>query len=418
MKHSDIRLEDIDLSDLDGFWTRPIAERDAAFELLRREDPIRFYDEPDNEIIPPGPGYYALTRHADIVDASRQPHLFQSGKGSNIADLPPEFNDFFGSMINMDDPRHARLRKLVAAGFTPRMLQRNMEDVEAAAKQIVHRLNEQESGCDFVTACAAWLPVKIICDMMGIPESHYEFVFDQTNIILSQGDPEFIPEGADVVGMLLGAGAALAELIDDIAGSAAGNDGDTLTHALVNAEIDGDKLTAQELQSFFVLLCAAGNETTRNSISWGLTYLTDNPEQRELLISDLDTHMPGAVEEIVRTASPVIHFRRTVTQDGAQLGDKTFNEGDKVVLFYGSGNRDHDVFDDPYAFDITRDNTNHIGFGGPGPHFCLGAHLARRQINVLYKELLTQLPDIHASGEPDRLRSSFINGVKHLECAW
>ena len=128
--------------------------------------------------------------------------------------------------------------------------------------------------------------------------------------------------------------------------------------------------------------------------------------------------MPGAVEEIVRHASPVIHFRRTVTQDGARLGDTFFNEGDKVVLFYGSGNRDEDVFDDPYAFDITRDNTNHIGFGGPGPHFCLGAHLARRQINVLYKELLSQMPDIHAVGEPDRLRSSFINGVKHLECAW
>ncbi|NDH76641.1 MAG: cytochrome P450, partial [Actinobacteria bacterium] len=204
----------------------------------------------------------------------------------------------------------------------------------------------------------------------------------------------------------------------DIAGQADGSDGDTLTHALVNAEIDGDKLTREEIQSFFVLLCAAGNETTRNSISWGLTYLTANAEQKALLQSDLDTHMPGAVEEIVRHASPVIHFRRTVTQDGARLGDTVFNEGDKVVLFYGSGNRDDAVFDDPYAFDITRDNTNHIGFGGPGPHFCLGAHLARRQINVLYKELLSQMPDIHAVGEPDRLRSSFINGVKHLECAW
>ena len=413
-----MQLSDINLSDIEGFWTEPMVVREAAFETLRREDPIRFFPEAETEYLAAGPGYYALTKHADIVAASRQADLFQSGAGTNIPDLPPEFNEFFGSMINMDDPRHARLRKLVSAGFTPRMLQRNIEDVDAAAKTIVHRLQEAGPGCDFVTACAAWLPVKIICDMMGIPESQHEFVFDMTNIILSQGDPEFVPEGQNPLEAFLGAGAALAGLIDDIAGQADGSDGDTLTHALVNAEIDGDKLTRDEIQSFFVLLCAAGNETTRNSISWGLTYLTDNPEQKALLQSDLGTHMPGAVEEIVRHASPVIHFRRTVTQDGARLGDTVFNEGDKVVLFYGSGNRDDAVFDDPYAFDITRDNTNHIGFGGPGPHFCLGAHLARRQINVLYKELLSQMPDIHAVGEPNRLRSSFINGVKHLECAW
>ena len=413
-----MQLSEIDLSDIEGFWTEPMTAREAAFETLRREDPIRFFPELGTEYLAAGPGYYALTKHADIMAASRQADLFQSGAGTNIPDLPPEFNEFFGSMINMDDPRHARLRKLVSAGFTPRMLQRNMEDVDAAAKTIVHRLQEAGPGCDFVTTCAAWLPVKIICDMMGIPESQHEFVFDMTNIILSQGDPEFVPEGQNPLEAFLSAGAALAGLIDDIAGQADGSDGDTLTHALVNAEIDGDKLTRDEIQSFFVLLCAAGNETTRNSISWGLTYLTDNPEQKALLQSDLDTHMPGAVEEIVRHASPVIHFRRTVTQDGARLGDTVFNEGDKVVLFYGSGNRDDAVFDDPYAFDITRDNTNHIGFGGPGPHFCLGAHLARRQINVLYKELLSQMPDIHAVGEPNRLRSSFINGVKHLECAW
>ena len=413
-----MQLRKINLSDIEGFWTEPMAIREAAFETLRREDPIRFFSELETEYLAAGPGYYALTKHADIVAASRQPDLFQSGAGTNIPDLPPEFNDFFGSMINMDDPRHARLRKLVSAGFTPRMLQRNMEDVDAAAKTIIHRLQEAGPGCDFVTACAAWLPVKTICDMMGIPESQHEFVFDMTNIILSQGDPEFVPEGQNPLEAFLGAGAALAQLIDDIADQADGSDGDTLTHALVNAEIDGDKLTREEIQSFFVLLCAAGNETTRNSISWGLTYLTANPEQKALLKSDLEAHMPGAVEEIVRHASPVIHFRRTVTRDSAQLGDTVFNEGDKVVLFYGSGNRDDAVFDDPYAFDITRDNTNHIGFGGPGPHFCLGAHLARRQINVLYKELLSQMPDIHAVGEPDRLRSSFINGVKHLECAW
>jgi cytochrome P450 len=413
-----MQLDEINLSDIDGFWTLPMSTRDEAFELLRRNDPIRFFAEAETEFLAAGPGYHAITKHADIVEASRHPELFKSGNGVNIPDLPPEFNEFFGSMIALDDPRHARLRKLVAAGFTPRMLQRNMEDVETAAKAIVERLREEGPGCDFVTACAAWLPVKIICDMMGIPESQHEFVFNMTNIILSQGDPEFIPEGENPLEAFLGAGAALAALMDDVAGRADGADGDDLTHALVNAEIDGDKLTSAELQSFFVLLCAAGNETTRNSISWGLTYLSENPEQKALLQSDLETHMSGAVEEIVRLASPVIHFRRTVTRDHVQLGGKEFNTDDKIVMFYGSGNRDHDIFDDPYTFDLARDNKDQIGFGGPGPHFCLGAHLARRQINVLYKELLTQLPEIHASGEPDRLRSNFINGVKHLPCSW
>ncbi len=412
-----MHLDEIDLSDLEGFWTLPMDDRHAAFATLRRESPIQFFSEPDTEFLAAGPGYYAVTKHADVVEASRRADLFQSGKGTNVPDLPPEFNEFFGSMINMDDPRHARLRKLVSAGFTPRMLARNLDDVKAATKEIVDRLVET-GECDFVTEVAAWLPLKIICDMMAIPESQYGYVFEQTNIILSQGDPEFVDPETNPLEAFLAAGAGLAALMDEVAGTRKGIEGDDLTTALVNAEIDGDKLTREEIQSFFILLCAAGNETTRNAISWGLTYLTNNPEQRALLTSDLKAQMPGAVEEIVRCASPVIHFRRTVTRDGARLGNTVFNEGDKVVLFYGSANRDNDVFDNPDAFDITRDNTNHVGFGGPGPHFCLGAHLARRQIAVMYRELLTRLPDIHASGEPDRLRSSFINGIKHLPCSW
>ncbi len=412
-----MHLEDIDLSDIEGFWTLPMAERHAAFATLRDQDPIRFFAEADTEFLPAGPGYWALTKHAHVVEASRRAEDFLSGKGTNIPDLPPEFNEFFGSMINMDDPRHARLRRLVSAGFTPRMLAKNADDVQAAATAIVDRLAET-GDCDFVTTVASRLPLKIICDMMAIPESHYDYVFDQSNIILSSGDPEFIDSDANPLEAFLAAGAGLAELMDDVAASVRGGDGHDLTTALVNAEIDGDKLTREEIQSFFILLCVAGNETTRNSISWGLTYLTDNPDQRALLASDLDAHMPGAVEEIVRCASPVIHFRRTAGRDGVALGGKVFSEGDKVVLFYGSANRDTDVFDDPDSFDITRDNSAHVGFGGPGPHFCLGAHLARRQIAVMFRELLTRLPGIHASGEPERLRSNFINGVKHLRCSW
>jgi len=412
-----MRLDEIDLSDLEGFWTRPMSERHAAFATLRSQDPIRFFAEADNEFLPAGPGYYAVVRHADVLEASRRADDFQSGKGTNIPDLPSEFNEFFGSMINMDDPRHARLRRLVSAGFTPRMLAKNADDVQAAASAIVDRLIET-GDCDFVTEVAARLPLKIICDMMAIPESQYDYVFAQSNIILSQGDPEFIDPDENPLEAFLNAGAGLAALMDDVAESLKDGDSHDLTTALLNAEIDGDKLTREEIQSFFILLCVAGNETTRNSISWGLSYLTDNPEQRGMLASDLDAHLPGAVEEIVRCASPVIHFRRTVSRDGAALGGQTFSEGDKVVLYYGSANRDETVFDQPDSFDITRDNSAHVGFGGPGPHFCLGAHLARRQIAVMYRELLTRLPGIHAADEPERLRSSFINGVKHLPCSW
>ena len=185
-----------------------------------------------------------------------------------------------------------------------------------------------------------------------------------------------------------------------------GGNGQDLTSLLVNAEVDGERLSADELASFFVLLCVAGNETTRNAISWGLHYLTKNPDQRALWQADIDGVTPTAVEEIVRISSPVIHFRRTVTTDGVRLGDHEVSAGDE------------EVFTDPDRFDVTRDPNPHVGFGGPGPHFCLGAHLARREIGVMFRQLLTRLPDIEATDEPDRLRTNFVNGIKHLPCAY
>ena len=412
-----MQLDDIDLSDVEGFWTLPMSEREAAFATLRRTDPIRFFAEAEMELLPTGPGYWSITRHAEVIEASRSPELFCSGQGYTIPDLPPEFSEFFGSMLSLDDPRHARLRKLVSAGFTPRMLAKLDADVQAAATSVVDNIIDKGS-CDFVPEVAARLPLKIICDMMAIPESQYDFVFDQTNIILSQGDPEYIPEDTNILEAFLTAGANLAMLMTEVADSRRGTDGDDLTTALVNAEIDGDRLTAEEIQSFFVLLCAAGNETTRTAIAWGLHYLTEHPDQRDRWATDYDTLAPTAVEEIVRMSNPVVHFRRTVTRDGARLGDHEFSEGEKIVLWYNSANRDEAVFDHPDTFDISRHPNNHVGFGGPGPHFCLGAHLARREITVLFRELLARLPDIHATAPPDRLRSNFINGVKHLPCAW
>ncbi len=412
-----MELGGIDLSDMEGFWTRPMVEREAAFATLRREDPIRFFEERDLEILPAGPGYWAVTRHADVIEASRHADLFCSGRGTNIPDLPPEFNEFFGSMISMDDPRHARMRRIVSAGFTPKMMRRLEVHVEETAESIVDSVAGR-GECDFVGDIAARLPLVIICEMMGIDPGRYDEVFRLSNVILSQGDPEFFSEGDDPLEAFLAAGASLAAIMNETAESRRGGDGEDLTTILVNAEVEGERLTAAELASFFVLLCVAGNETTRNAITWGLEFLTANPDQMELWLSDIDGITPTAVDEIVRMSSPVIHFRRTVTTDGARLGGREFSAGDKVVLWYNSADRDEAVFDDPDRFDVTRDPNHHVGFGGPGPHFCMGSHLARREVSVLYRHLLRRLPDIHATAPPDRLRGNFVNGVKRLPCAF
>ncbi len=414
-----LALDEIDLSDFE-FWTRPPAEREGAFLTLREQDPIRFFAEPEmTQLAPPGPGYYSLTRHADVLEASKQPALFCSGSGTNIPDMPQEFREFLGSMINMDDPRHARMRRIVSRGFTPKQLDSMKGDVEEIAKGIVDDVIEKGEG-DFVTDVAATLPLRIIVDMMGIPRSQERFIFDRTNVILGLGDEEYVPDQTEqgIIASLLTAAQDLSLLITELGEARVKDPQNDLTTALVTAEVDGESLSPSELASFFVLLVVAGNETTRNAISHGLLALTQHPEQMARWQADFDALAPSAVEEIVRWATPVIHFRRTVTQDGVRLGDQELNEGDKVVLWYASANRDAAVFDDPYRFDLGRTPNDHLGFGGPGPHFCLGAHLARREITVMFRELFRRMPDIQASGEPRRLKSNFINGIKHLPATW
>ena len=404
----------IDLSD-NAFWGLPLADRAAAFARLRALSRPQFFAEPETPFSEIGPGYYALVRHADIVEASHHPDAFCSGKGAtSVADLPVEFNEYFGSMINMDAPRHARLRRIVSRAFSPRMVAKFEDDVRSAAATVVDDLLAT-GPCDFVSQVAARLPLKIICDMMGIPDDQYEMVLANTNIILSGADPEFMSEDLnEAVTQLLGAGAALAELVTNLATARAQAPADDLVSALVTANIDGEQLTSAELASFFILLVVAGNETTRNALSHGLMLLTEYPDQRALLLADLENRIGGAVEEIVRYASPVIFMRRTLTRDYTMNG-QDYHEGDKVILFYYAANRDESVFADPERFDITRSPNPHVGFGGPGPHFCLGSHLARREVTVMLRELLTRVPDITA-GEPDRLLSSFINGIKRLPC--
>ncbi|HLX51085.1 MAG TPA: cytochrome P450 [Streptosporangiaceae bacterium] len=406
---------DIDLSN-SAFWGLPLAEREAAFAELRARPRPAFFREPDSPFAQQGPGFYALVKHSDVTEASRHPEVFCSGRGATqVPDVPEEFNEYFGSMINMDDPRHARLRRIVSRSFTPKMIKKFEDDVQRTAEQVVSDLLETGPG-DFVQHVAARLPLKIICDMMGISDTHYDMVLHNTNVILAGFDTDLISEDLDeALGQIMTSAEELRALVTDLGSTREGNPTDDLVSALVNANIDGERLTTAELASFFILLVVAGNETTRNAISHALWLLTQHEDQRALLLSGLEERLPGAVEEIVRCASPVIFMRRTLTRDYT-LNGADFAKDDKVILTYWAANRDESVFTDPGRFDITRHPNPHVGFGGPGPHFCLGAHLARREITVMLRELLSRVPDIRAAGEPDRLLSAFINGIKRLPC--
>ena len=416
-----LAVDDIDLTDME-FWARPWDEREGAFQTLRRERPMPYFPEPEIPeafayAIPEGHGYYALTRHDHISEASRHPEIYQSGRGAtSIVDLPAEMLDFFGSMINMDNPRHARLRRIVSAAFNPRMIKSIEEQIVRVADEVIDRVAPL-GGCDFTVEVAARLPLEIICGMMGVGPSDYDTVFNSSNVILSNGDAEYVPDGSDPMVAFMMAAQQLNMLMLDLAAFRRGHPTDDVTSALVNTNVDGETLTDAEVASFFILLVVAGNETTRNAISHGLLALTEHPAQRAQWMSDPAAMAPTAIDEIVRWGTPVIWMRRTVAADTV-LGGTELHEGDKVIMFYNSANRDEDVFDDPYTFDLRRTPNPHIGFGAAGPHFCLGAHLARQEIDVMFRRLFERLPDIEASSEPDRLLSPFINGIKHMECTF
>jgi len=409
-----VPLESIQLGGRE-FWERPEAEREATFAALRKQDPIRFF--PEVEWVPGfelGDGFWALTRHADVWHVSRNPALFSSVPSIVIPDQNPDVAEFFGSMIALDDPRHHRLRSIVQKAFTPKMVAQVEDAVAERARTLVARMVERhpDRRCDFVAEFAAPLPLQIICAMMGIPEEDEGLVFQWTNVILGVGDEEMGDyESFERVSQEIAAYAvAMAE-------DRRVNPRNDLCTALVEAEVDGDRLSSMEIASFFILLATAGNETTRNAISHGLLELTRNPDQRDLWWSDFDTHAKTAAEEIVRWASPVIYMRRRATEDTEIAGVK-IAAGDKVVMFYNSANRDETHFKDPYRFDVTRTPNDHVGYGAGGPHFCLGANLARREIMMAFRELHEQVPDVRSCGEPAMLSSNFIHGIKRLECEW
>jgi len=410
----EVPLADIHLESVD-FWGLEDDYREGAFATLRREAPISFWPPIQYEGVETGNGYWALTKLDDVHFASRHPDIFSSADGINIGDQVPELAEYFGSMIVLDDPRHQRLRSIVSRAFTPKVVAR----IEASVRERAHRLvasliaNHPDGEADLVSELAGPLPLQIICDMMGIPEEDHQRVFHWTNVILGFGDPDLTLDFEEFMQVSMDIGAYASALAED----RRINHHDDLTSSLVEAEVDGERLSSQEIASFFILLVVAGNETTRNAISHGVLALSRYPEERDKWWSNYDGLAPTAVEEIVRWASPVVYMRRTLTRD-IELSGVKMAAGDKAVLWYNSANRDESKFANPWTFDVARDPNPHLGFGGGGAHFCLGANLARREIRVVFDELRREIPDIVAVEEPARLLSQFIHGIKRLPVAW
>ncbi len=388
----------IDVFDPDGFVPGIPFE---MFDWMRAEAPAYFHPEPD------GPGFWCLTRYDDVVQATRAWHLHSSAKGSNIPNFYEAEPGVLMMMINADPPYHTKLRNLVRKGFTPRMVAALEPHVRELCARIIDPVAPL-GRCDFVTDVAAELPLQVICELLGIPERDRHLIFKWSNDMMGMDDPEYgnTFEGAQAAAF------AMFEYMQALAERRRQKPRVDLVSVLVDADVEGERLTEMEYQMFVVLLSVAGNETTRNAVSGGLLALIEHPEQRDRLIGD-PALIPSAVEEILRWTTPVMHFRRTATQD-VELHGETIRSGDKVVLWYISANRDEAAFPDPYRFDVSRDPNEHVTFGGGGPHFCLGFAFARMEIEVMLEELLKRMPDAELAGPVSRLRSNWINGLKHL----
>jgi cytochrome P450 len=399
-------LDEINPASFD-FWLRDDVH--GALARLRHERPVAWHQHPDS-----GRGFWSLTRYDDVAAATRDWETFSSASGIQVMTDPEDMQRTAAirSMISTDPPKHTKLRAVVNRGFTPKMVARAEASVRHRAREIVDAI-APKGEIEFVADVAAVLPVAIICDMMGVPEADRPRLLDLTNRLLAGGDREY----GGTKDTLLQAGEELRDYGLWLGRNRLERPENDLTTTLVHAEIDGEAMAPQDLGPFFLLLIAAGNETTRNAISHGLWALTEFPDQKQRWLADLDGCAATAAEEIVRWASPLLHMRRTVTR-ATTLAGVDMREGDKVAMWYVSANRDETYFADPYRFDVTRTPNEQGGFGTGGPHFCLGAHLARREIIVMFTELLSRLPDIEATAPPEKLRSNFIHGVKRLPAAF
>ncbi len=412
-----LREQNADLAD-PSFWQLPRSERLKAFALLRGLDaPVRF-GEGTGTSRKGGKGFYALVKHADVTEASRQPRQFASAPGVTTPEPAAWAKAVFGnSMVNMDGPEHATMRRIVSRAFTPRLLATAEEDIHEVARRVVDEMIAGQPR-DFVPSVASRMPFEVICNLMGIPERYRPEIADRVNHASENvGVNRGVRARLRVPGRGLRALAHMQLVMAKLARERRRHPTGDLISALVCADIDGQALSSRQLGAFFSLLLVAGVETTRNAIAHGLALLTDHPDQRALLMSDFDRYADGAVDEIVRHSTPIIQFRRTVTTE-CVLGGREFLPGEKVVLFYASANRDEAVFTNPDVFDITRDPNPHLGYGGGGPHYCLGAHLARQEMKALFHELLTRPRDLRAVGIPDLVDSNFDNRVRALPFAF
>ena len=396
----------IDLWDHDAFQRQ---EHHELLARLRETDPgIHWIDEGDA-----GPGYWAITRLAHLKEVNRQADIFSSNAaGTQMTE--PDFsqpmtqamND--GLMIELDAPKHTRFRRIVSRGFTPRMIQLLEDYLQNRTDSIIDRVSER-GDAEFVEELSAELPLQAIAEMVGIPIEDRSKIFDWTNRMIGGNDPDFAADPDDATSaateLFMYSRALQTERRDQPA--------DDIITTLLSVDLDGERLTEDEFDMFFLLLSVAGNETTRNSITRGMMAFFDFPDQWDMYVSDPARYEDTMVDEVVRWASPVMHFRRQCTRD-YELNGVQMKAGDKVVMWHVAANRDPRAFEDPWSFDIERTPNDHVGFGGGGPHFCLGANLARMEIKLMFREIATRLPDIGLDGEISYLRSNFIGGVKKL----
>jgi cytochrome P450 len=404
------RLEEIRLWSHD-FFVEEVPH--WAFALLRREDPVHWQEEP-----PPNHGFWAVTRYRDIEEVLRDPQTFSSAHGITLEEQTPEEVEARRSMIDMDPPRHTRLRRLVSNFFTRSAVAQYEGFVREQARLVLDRALPKERF-DFVEEISRELPIRVLARIMGVPDEALPMCIELGDAMIAQADPEYsraVVDREDTTPYRLlpfrsPAALELMEFAHALAAERRREPRDDLVTKLVHAEVDGERLSEREFDNFFCLLIVAGNETTRHAITHGMLALMDDRDQWRRLLDD-PSLFPLATEEILRWSSPTMHFRRTAMRD-VELGGKRIRAGDKVVVWFVSGDFDEEVFPDPYRFDVGREPNDHMAFGSSGPHLCLGAHLARLEVRVMFEELLPRLRDIELVGPVVRLRSNFINGVKH-----
>lgn len=372
-----------------------------AFRWLREHDPV--HRHPERE----GPGFWAVTRYSDVRAVGRDTEAFSSEPTIMIPDNSGELDlgDDHGMMLTMDPPRHTRYRRLVQGEFSNRVVREMRPRIEELAARIVDAVIER-GECDLVEDVAGELPSFIIADMLGIPLDDGRVLYELTETI--HADPDSVGEGAGMQAVL-----EMFNYANGVREEKLREPSDDIASLLAHAELDGEQLHPIDFNLFFLLLVDAGGDTTRNLVGGGMHALFEHPDERRRLQEDLDGLLAPATEELLRYVSPVVYMRRTATRD-TELRGREIREGDKVVMYYGAANRDPEVFDDPERLDVGRDPNPHLAFGGGGPHFCLGAPLARIEIGAMLREIFTRMPDVEPAGPTEWLRSTFICGPSHI----